>query len=679
MHPPIARKHPHRLAIHGDVRVDDYYWLRQRDNPAVTAYVEAENAYLYDCLSHTEDLQARLFGEIKNRIKQTDTSVPYQEGAHLYSWRVEDGKEYRIYCRKPLHEGTNEVVLDVNTVAEGHAFCDVGLLAVSPNEKVLAYAADTVGRRRYAIYFRDLDTGTTFGDVLPNVSSNAVWANDSHTLFYTRQHPETLRAFQIYRHRLGEDVSEDDLVYEETDETFTCGVGKIRSKRYVVIASEHTLTSEYRFLDADHPGGTFTVFLPRQNGHEYHLDHYRGRFYIRSNAGARNFRLLETDERQLAREHWQEVIPHRDDVLLETFEMFRDHLVVQERRDGLVRLRIHPWTGEGQHEVEFSDPTYDAYIDGHNRVPDTQVLRFGYNSLRTPESTYDYDMVTREQTLLKQDEVLGGFAPANYRTERLYATAGDGTRIPISLVVRTETQRDGTRPLLLYGYGAYGISSDADFHSPRLSLLDRGFIFAIAHVRGGEELGRRWYDDGKLFKKKNTFSDFIACAEHLIASGYSTAEQLFAVGGSAEGLLMGAVLNMRPDLFKGVVAHVPFVDVVTTMLDDSIPLTTGEYDEWGNPREKRYYEYIKSYSPYDNVTGGAYPHLLVMTGFHDSQVQYWEPAKWVAKLRAVKTDDHELLLKTNMEAGHGGASGRYHRYRETALQYAFWLDLAGRA
>ena len=490
MRPPIARKHPHRLEVHGDVRVDDYYWLRQRDNPAVTAYVEAENAYLSDRLSHTEDLQARLFEEIKSRIKQTDASVPFQDGTHLYSWRVEDGKEYRIYCRKPLHGGQEEVILNVNTVAEGHEFCDVALLTVSPNEKVLAYAADTVGRRRYTIYFRDLDTGTTFADVVPNVTSNAVWANDSHTLFYTRQHPETLRAFQIYRHRLGEDVPEDDLVYEETDETFTCGVGKSRSKRYVVVASNHTLTSEYRFLDADDPGGTFTVFLPRQKGHEYDLDHYRGRFLIRSNADARNFRLLETDDRQLARAHWRELIPHRDDVLLETFEMFRDHLVVQERTDGLVRLRIHPWIGEGHHDVEFSDPTYDAYIDAHNRVPDTQVLRFGYSSLRTPESTYDYDMVTREQTLLKRDEVLGDFTPENYRTERLYATARDGTRIPISLVARTSTPRDGTNPLLLYGYGAYGISADADFYSPRLSLLDRGFIFAIAHVRGGEELGR---------------------------------------------------------------------------------------------------------------------------------------------------------------------------------------------
>ena len=679
MRPPIARKHPRRLEIHGDVRIDDYYWLRQRDNPAVTAYLEAENAYLSDRMHHTEDLQARLFEEIKGRIKQTDTSVPYQEGRYLYRWRVEDGKEYRIYCRKPLHGGSEEVILDVNSVAEGHEFCDVTRLDVSPNEKVLAYAADRVGRRRFAIHFRDLDAGTILGDVIPNVTSNAVWANDSQTLFYTRQHPETLRAFQIYRHRLGEDVSQDALVYEETDETFTCGVGKSRSKRYIVVASDHTLTSEYRFLDADHPDENFTVFLPREHGHEYHIDHYRGRFYIRSNADARNFRLLETDEGQLAQAHWREVIPQRDDVLLETYEMFRDHLVVQERTDGLVRLRIRPWVGEGQHEVEFSDPTYDAYIDAHNHVTDTQVLRFGYSSLRTPESTYDYDMVTREQTLLKQDEVLGGFAIANYRTDRLYAVARDGTRIPISLVARTTTPLDGTSPLLLYGYGAYGISSDADFHSPRLSLIDRGFVFAIAHVRGGEELGRRWYDDGKLFKKKNTFADFVACAEHLIASGYPSSDQLFAIGGSAGGLLMGAVLNMRPDLFTGVVAHVPFVDVVTTMLDDSIPLTTGEYDEWGNPGEKRYYDYIKSYSPYDNVTAMAYPHLLVMTGLHDSQVQYWEPAKWVAKLRALKTDDHLLLLKTNMEAGHGGASGRYHRYRETALQYAFLLDLAGRA
>ena len=604
--------------------------------------------------------------------------MPYTEGSHRYHWRYEDGKEYRIYCRRTLQDDAEQVILDVNAEAKGHEYYDVDTLDVSPDAHILAYAVDTVGRRRYAIRFRNLASGEILADVIPDVTSNVVWANDSETLFYTRQHPTTLRAFQICRHRLGQDVSEDAIVYEERDDTFSCGVGKSRSKRYVIIVSYHSVTTECRYLDADRPTGHFTVFLPRRRGHEYHIDHYRERFYIRSNAEAKNFRFLETDERQHEPEHWREVIPHRDDVLLETVEMFRDHLVVQERTAGLVRLSIRPWNGDDEHEVEFTEPAYDAFIDGHNRVPDTHVLRYGYSSLGTPESTYDYDMVTRERTLLKREEVVGDFDPANYRTQRLYATADDGTCVPISLVARQSTPQDGTSPLLLYGYGAYGISTDADFHSPRLSLLDRGFIFAIAHVRGGEELGRRWYDGGKLLNKKNTFTDFIACAEQLIELRYTTSHRLFAKGGSAGGLLMGAVLNMRPDLFQGVVAQVPFVDVVMTMLDESIPLTTGEYDEWGNPAEERFYTYIKSYSPYDNVSAKAYSHLLVMTGLHDSQVQYWEPAKWVAKLRTLKTDDNLLLLRTNMDAGHGGASGRYRRYRETALQYAFLIDLADR-
>ena len=594
---------------------------------------------------------------------------------------MKTGKEYRIYCRKPCEgdPGDEQVILDVNAVASGHEYCDVGTLQVSPNERVLAYAADTVGRRQYTIRFLDLASGDVLPDEIKDVTSNLVWANDNRTVFYTRQHPTTLRSFEVCRHRLGQDASVDARVYEETDETFNCGVGRTRSKRYILVASYQTLTTEYHALEADHPDGRFAVFLPRRRGHEYHVDHYRDRFYVRTNADAKNFRLLETPKLGSTPEHWDEVIPHREDVLLEAFDMFRDHLVLQERTDGLVRLRVRPWSGTEEHEVEFPEPAYDAYIDAHNHMPDTQVLRFGYSSLSTPESTYDYDMVTRERSLLKCEEVIGEFDPAHYRTERLHATSPDGTRIPISLVARTGTPRDGTSPLLLYGYGSYGISADADFHSPRLSLLDRGFIFAIAHVRGGEELGRQWYDDGKLLRKKNTFSDFIACAEHLVGVGYTRADRLFAIGGSAGGLLMGAVINMRPDLFAGVVAQVPFVDVVTTMLDDSIPLTTGEYDEWGNPNDNRLYEYIKSYSPYDNVDAQPYPHLLVMTGLHDSQVQYWEPAKWVAKLRALKTNDHMILLKTNMDAGHGGASGRYRLYRESALQYAFLIDLALRS
>ncbi len=686
MAPPEAPKRPHRLESHGDVRIDDYFWLRERDDPDVRAYLDAENAHVDTCLGHTQSLQTQLFDEIKGRIKQTDESVPYREGTHRYYWRYEDGKEYRVHCRQPLTEEAEQELLDVNRIASGHEYCDVGELAVSPDERLLAYAVDTVGRRQYDICFRDLATGDVVPDVIPSVTATIVWAADSRTLLYARQDPTTLRSHQVWRHALGQDTSLDQLVFEEADETFACGVGKSRSKRYILIGSYHTLTTEYRVLDAERPDDQPWVFARRRSGHEYHIDHYRDRFFVRSNDDATNFRLLAVDhspdtgpeDGHLAPHWWHEIVPHRESVLLETFELFRDHLVTQERADGLVRLRIRPWSGESEHDVEFPEPVYEAFIDAHNKEPDTSVLRFGYSSLSTPESDYDYDMVTRERTLLKREVVLGDFDPANYRTERVFAVANDGVRVPVSVVSRRETPRDGTSPLLLYGYGSYGISMNAGFRSPRLSLLDRGFTFAIAHVRGGQELGRRWYDDGKLMNKKNTFSDFIACAEQLVADRYTSPSRLFAMGGSAGGLLMGAVVNMRPDLFHGVIAQVPFVDVVTTMLDESIPLTTGEYDEWGDPSDPAAYRYIKSYSPYDNVTSTSYPHMLVMTGLHDSQVQYWEPAKWVAKLRAMKTDDHLLVLKTNMDAGHGGASGRYERYRETALQYAFLLDRAGR-
>ena len=682
MPPPVAARRPHRHEKHGDVRLDDYYWLRDREDSEVLAYLEAENAHVDECLGHTRDRQSELFEEIKGRIKQTDVSVPFREGTHRYYYRYEDGREYRIHCRTPVDGEEEAVILDVNELARGHEFCDVGGLGVSPDERRLAYGVDTVGRRQYDLHVRDLVSGAELDDVIPQVTGNFVWANDSRTIFYTRQHPTTLRSYQVFRHRLGTEVSSDHLVYEERDETFACGVGKSRSKRLILIGAYHTSTTEYRYLDADAPESSVQVFLAREPGHEYHVDHFRERFYVRSNADAVNFRLLEApvvapDSHPAPRAHWREIVAHRDDVLIETFELFRDHLVLQERVQGLVRLRIVPWSEAPAHDVEFPEPAYEAYIDAHNKEPDTTILRLGYSSLSTPESDYDYDMVTRERTLLKREEVLGGFDPANYRTERVLATAPDGVRVPISLVSRVGTPRDGSHPLLLYGYGSYGISMDAGFRSPRLSLLDRGFVFAIAHVRGGQELGRRWYEDGKLDRKKNTFTDFVACAEHLVTERYTAPERLYAMGGSAGGLLMGAVMNMRPDLFHGIVAQVPFVDVVTTMLDDTIPLTTGEYDEWGNPNERAAYEYIKSYSPYDNVRSTEYPHLLVMTGLHDSQVQYWEPAKWVARLRALKTGDRLLLLKTNLDAGHGGASGRYQRYRETALQYAFLLELAG--
>ena len=694
MPPPRAAKRPHRHEKHDDVRVDDYYWLRERDNPEVRAYLEAENAHVREVMADTAAFEARLFEEIKGRIKHTDMSVPYREGDHRYYRRYEDGREYEIHCRRRMDGGGEsdaaadgeEVILDVNEVAAGHPFCQVASRPVSPDGRLLAYAVDTVGRRQYAIRVRDLAARQDLPDVIADVTSNIAWAADGEAFFYARHDPTTLRPCRILRHRLGDDPGDDQLVYEEADDTFSCGVWSSRSKQYILIGSFQTLTTEFRYLDAADPEAPLQTLLPRERGHEYDIDHYRGRFYIRSNAGARNFRLLEADDAAPARDAWRELVPHRDDVLITGFELFRDHLVVAERHAGLTRLRVRPWEGS-EHHITFEEPAHAVSI-ATNREPETATLRFHYTSMTTPPSVYDYDMETRARRLLKREEVLGDFDPACYETERLRATAPDGVRVPISLVRRKReasappAQADAAAapPLLLYGYGAYGISMEPAFRSALLSLLDRGFTYAIAHVRGGEELGRWWYDDGKLRKKRNSFTDFIACAEHLVAQGRTTPERLFAMGGSAGGLLMGAVINTRPDLFHGVVAQVPFVDVVTTMLDESIPLTTGEYDEWGNPNDPADYAYIRSYSPYDNMEPVNWPHLLVMTGLHDSQVQYWEPAKWVARRRALQPEDgRRLLLQTNMDAGHGGASGRFRQYRETALQYAFLLDLAERA
>lgn len=674
--PPVAKRVPVQLEKHGHVRVDPYYWLRERENPEVIEYLKAENAYTEALLAHTKDMQNALFEEIKGRIKQTDMSVPFKEGGYFYYTRQEEGKEYPIFCRKKgTLESPEQIRLDVNVLADGHKFCSVAGLEVSFDQNIQAYAVDTVGRRFYTIHFRNLATGELFKDRIPQVTGNLAWANDNKTVFYTKQDPTTLRSYQVYRHVLGTDPSQDQLIYEEVDETFSCGVFKSKSKRYIVIASRQTLSTEYRFLDTEDPAGAFKVFLPRERNHEYHLDHYGDKFYIRTNLQAKNFRLMEAPVTNIGRERWREVIPHRQDVLLQRIEIFKDHLVVQERQNGLTHLRIRPWSGEQEHYLDFGEPAYQAYI-GPNPEFDTPILRYGYSSLTTPDSVYDYNTATREKVLLKREEILGGFDSRNYQTERLSAPARDRVRVPISLVYRKEMKKDGSRPLLLYGYGSYGSSTDAAFNAPMISLLDRGFIYAIAHIRGGQEMGRGWYEDGKLLKKKNTFTDFIDCAEFLVREGYTSSDRLFARGGSAGGLLMGAVVNMRPDLFKGVIARVPFVDVINTMLDASIPLTTDEYDEWGNPNDKTSYEYMLSYSPYDNVEAKAYPHLLVTTGLHDSQVQYWEPAKWVAKLRALKTDPNRVLLKANMEAGHGGASGRYQRYREIALELAFVLDLS---
>jgi oligopeptidase B len=675
--PPMAKIVPKQLEKHGHVRTDNYHWLRERDNPKVIKHLEAENHYTTKMMAHTESLQQTLFDEFKTRIKQTDMSVPYKREDYYYYTRVVEGKEYPVYCRKKGSlDADEQIMLDVNEVAEGHEFCSAYPPRVSSSQDLMASAVDAVGRRFYTVRIKNLATGRLLQDVIPDVTGNVAWANDNRTLFYSKQDPATLRSHQIYRHVLGTDPAQDELIYEETDDTFDCFVFKTKSKRYLMIVSSQTLSTEYRYLDANEPNGKFQVFMPRQRDHEYRVDHYKGHFYIRTNLQAKNFRLVKTSVGRTGMKHWQEVIPHRVNVLLEGFEIFKNHLVVEERKEGLIQLRIRPWSGAQEHYLDFGEPAYLAYPSANYEF-DTPLLRYTYMSMTTPRSVYDYNMATREKKLLKREEVLGGFDSANYQTERIHATAEDGKRVPISLVYRKESKENGTNPLLLSGYGSYGIIMEATFDPHLISLLDRGFVYARAHVRGGQELGRQWYEDGKLLKKKNTFTDFIACAEHLISEKYADPSRLFASGGSAGGLLMGAVTNMRPDLFKGVVANVPWVDVVTTMLDESIPLTTSEYDEWGNPNEKKYYDYMLSYSPYDQVEAKNYPNLLVLTSLQDSQVQYWEPAKWVAKLRAMKTDRNRLLLKTEIEAGHGGVSGRYKRYKEIAFQFAFLLDLAG--
>ena len=674
----MLRKIPKQLLKHGHLRIDDYYWLREREKPDVISYLVSENELADKAMSRTGDLESKLFEEIKARFKQTDMSVPYKHDGYFYYTRYELGKEYPIYARKPGSlERPEEIMLDANILADGHHYFAIGGWAVSSQRDMLAYAVDTQGRRIYTLYVKNLASGRLQKDVIPEVSENVAWANDNMTLFYAKQDPVTLRQKQIWRHVCGSDPRQDELVFEERDETFNAYVFKTKSKKYLMIASSQTVSQEYRYLEADQPGGEFQLFLPREREHEYHLDHYQEQFLIRTNKGAKNFRLMAAPLKQTEMKNWREIVPHRDDVYLSDFDVFREFLVLEERQRGLTSIRVVPWADDGAaHELQFDEPVYRVNL-GANLEFDTPELRFEYTSLKTPLSIYDYEMATREKKLLKQTEVLGGFDPENYLTERLYARARDGTEIPVSLVYRKGVRKDGSHPLLLYGYGAYGFSVDPAFASPRLSLVDRGFVFAIAHVRGGQELGRQWYEDGKLLKKMNTFTDFIDCAEFLIAEKISHPRRLFALGRSAGGLLMGAIANMRPDLFYGIVAEVPFVDVVTTMLDPSIPLTTGEYDEWGDPNDRQYYEYMLSYSPYDNVEAKAYPHLLVTAGLYDSQVQYWEPAKWVAKLRAQKTDSNRLLLRTNMEAGHGGASGRFRRHHETAFSYAFLLDLAG--
>ncbi len=670
--PPKAKIVPKKLVKHKHIRTDNYHWLNKREDTDVIDYLNAENAYTDAMLKPTEALQNTLYEEMKARIKETDMSVPYLYDGYYFYTRYEEGQEYPIYCRKKGSlEAKEAILLDVNILAKGLDYCSVSSLAVSDDQKTLSFFIDTVGRRQYTLLFKNLVTGEMLTDKIQHATGFA-WTEDNQTIFFSRQDTETLRSYQVYRYTLGS--NKEELIYEEKDETFDVSVYRTKSKKYIIIASNSTLSDEYQYMDAGNPAGKFQIFLKRSHGHEYGIDHYADNFYILTNWDAKNFRLMTCPTTHIAKKKWAEVIPHRTDVLLEDIEIFKNYLVVEERKSGLTQMCIINWADKSTHYLEFDEPTYTLY-GGTNATFDTDILRFGYTSLTTPSATYDYDMNTRQKTLLKQQEVLGGYNPQNYKSEYITATAQDGTKIPISIVYKKGFKKTGTAPLLLYAYGSYGLSLDATFSSTRLSLLDRGFVFAIAHIRGGQEMGREWYENGKMFKKKNTFTDFIDVAEHLINQKYTSKEFLCAEGGSAGGLLMGAVLNMRPDLFKGVIAAVPFVDVVTTMLDDSIPLTTGEYDEWGNPNKRACYEYMLSYSPYDQVKAQAYPHILVTTGLHDSQVQYWEPAKWVAKLRTMKTDQNMLIMKTDMSAGHSGKTGRFQYLKEIALEFAFLIHL----
>ncbi|NTW50329.1 MAG: S9 family peptidase, partial [Chlorobiales bacterium] len=646
-----------------------------KSNPEVTAYIEAENAYTKEVLKHTEKFQEDLYKEMLSRIKETDLSVPDKIDDYFYYSRTEEGKQYSINCRKfQSLDATEEVLLDKNVLAEGHSYFSLGAFKVSPDHKLLAYSTDTDGSETYTLQIKNLETGELLSDVVENVGS-VVWANDNRTLFYTIL-DSLKRPYKVFRHKLGADPKTDEDIFHEHDESFYVSVGKTRSRAILLIHTASKTTTEVYYLDANTPEGKFQMIEPRIKDLEYEVDHHDERFFIVTNDHAANFKLMETPVSAPSKANWKEVIPHHPNVKIDNIDLFKDHLTIYEREDGLQRMRIMNLRTGKLHTVDFPEPVY-TFSAGGNPEFNTSLLRFNYTSLVTPLSVYDYDMNTKARELKKQYEVLGGYDQTQYKSERIFAIAPDGTKVPISLVHKKGIAKNGKNPLFLYGYGSYGINMDPAFRSNRLSLIDRGFIFAIAHIRGGEEMGRPWYEAGKLLHKKNTFSDFIACAKHLVAQKYTSPEKLVISGGSAGGLLMGAVLNMQPDLFKAVVANVPFVDSLNTMLDASLPLTVTEYDEWGNPNEKEYYNYIKSYSPYDNVRRAAYPNMLVTAGLNDPRVSYWEPAKWVAKLRAMKTDKNLLLLKTNMGAGHSGASGRYDYLKEIAFEYAFMLDVLG--
>ncbi|MDC3388557.1 S9 family peptidase [Flavobacteriaceae bacterium] len=678
--PPIAEKKSKTFKNHNDIRVDDYYWLNEKDNEEVIDYLERENDYYDKMTSHTKSFQNELFEEMKSRIKEDDSSVPYKSNGYWYITNFEIGKDYPIYTRKKDSlSAEEEVLFDCNKMADGHSYFNLGGMSISPDNKFVAFGVDTVSRREYTIQIKNIKTGEILPYKIENTTGGSTWANDNMTLFYTRKDAETLRSDKVFKHFLNDNPKNDKEVFYESDETFSTFVYKSKSRKYIIIGSSSTLTNEYRILNANSPEDDFKIFQKRERGLEYDIAHYDDRFYIITNKDkATNFKLMLTSENNTGQENWSEFIQHRKDVLLEDIEIFKDYLVITERENGLSKIKISSWDGENTYYLPFDNETYSTYTSV-NLDFDTEILRYGYNSLTTPASVIDFNMKTKTKEIKKEQEVLGGkFDKNKYTSERLWATARDGKKVAISLVYKKDTPLNENTPLLQYAYGSYGHTISDSFSTTRLTLLDRGFVFAIAHIRGSEYLGREWYEDGKLYNKKNTFTDFIDCSKFLIDNNYTSEKHLYAMGGSAGGLLMGAVMNMNPDIYNGVIASVPFVDVVTTMLDDTIPLTTGEYDEWGNPNEKGFYEYMKSYSPYDNVISQSYPNTLILTGFHDSQVQYFEPAKWTAKLRELKTDDNLLLFKCDMDSGHGGASGRFEALKEIAEEYAFLLDLEGK-
>ena len=679
---PVAEKHPKEMTAHNDTRVDDYYWMNDffkkgPDSSKVVKYLNEENAYFKAMMEGTESLQEKLYKEMRQRIKEKDESVPYLKNGYFYYTRQVEGKDYYIFCRKKGSlDAAEEILLDVNKMAEGHNYFSATGFEVSPDNKLLAYAVDTKSRREYEIHVKDLATGKILPDVIRGTEGDPVWAADNQTIFYSAKNPVTLLSEKIMRHKLGTEAKSDLIVYEEKDPSNYIGVSKTKSDKYIVIYSGATMSTEMLYIDASKPESSFKVFQPRMKDVLYYIDHAGDSFYIRTNLNAKNFKVMTAPESSTRVDAWKDFVPHNDKILIQGFDVFKNFLAVSERKDGLTQLHIIDTRTGDAHFLSFGEPTYASGL-GFNPGYETDLLRFNYTSLTTPPSVYDYDMTSRKKTLKKQQPVLGDFDPDNYQSERLYATAEDGTSIPISLVYRKGYVKDGNAPLVLYGYGSYGASMDASFSSARLSLLDRGFAFAIAHIRGGQEMGRYWYEDGKMMKKKNTFTDFISAGEYLVNNKLTSKDHMYAIGGSAGGLLMGAVVNMRPDLWKGVIAAVPFVDVLTTMSDPSIPLTTNEYDEWGNPADKESYFYIKSYSPYDNIEKKAYPNLLITTGLHDSQVQYFEPAKWIAKLRVNNTANSKLMMHTDMEVGHGGASGRFKALKDRAREYAFFLALEG--